>query len=83
VVKSFKSPKKEKKIQKSGEGSQLPESFSVSSDDRMSVEVSREVVMLRNLITNTVIAKFEGHSKPVIMARFADLPVQERGSKTQ
>ena len=54
VVKSFRSHKKDKKLSKNPESivHQLPQYFSVSPDDKVSVEIHKEVILMRNLVSN-------------------------------
>ena len=55
IVKELKNKKKES----------APELVDLSNDDKYAIEVqhaSPTTVFLRNLITSTVVAKFEGHS---------------------
>jgi len=41
----------------------FPQMIAISQDDKFTIEVVNDtVVQMRNLVTNTVIAKFEGHS---------------------
>jgi hypothetical protein len=80
VLKSFRSHKKDKKLAKNPDSiiHQLPQAFGVSPDDRLSVEVHKEVLVVRNLISNQITAKFEGHSSHVKMAAFAYPPADEK-----
>jgi len=64
VVKSLK-PKKHSEIQ-------IPLIFDISHDDKYSIEVipGQEGVQLRDLVTNTIMTKFEGHSSAVSALKF-------------
>ena len=73
VIKSFRSHKKDKKASKNPDSiiHQLPEYFTVSADDRVSIEVHKEAILMRNLVSNTIVAKFEGHSQAIKMVKFS------------
>jgi hypothetical protein len=64
VQKSLK-PKKHSEIQ-------IPVMFDISYDDKYSIEVipGQDGVQLRDLVTNTILIKFEGHSSAVSALRF-------------
>lgn len=43
----------------------IPSVFDLSADDKFAIEVNSEfptTVFLRNLVSNSIVAKFEGHS---------------------
>mmetsp|Transcript_952 Transcript_952/g.1685 ORF Transcript_952/g.1685 Transcript_952/m.1685 type:complete len:531 (+) Transcript_952:472-2064(+) len=79
VSSSFRSFKKEKKMAKNPESPlhALPSRISLSHDDRFSVEVQGEVVVMRQISSNTIVAKFEGHSQPIRLVEFA-MPTPEQ-----
>jgi len=58
VVKHLKGKKKES----------VPHIVEVSHDDKYCIEVNHELsttVLLRNLVSNSIVAKFEGHSQAI------------------
>ena len=86
VVKSLKT-KKDKKAQKQAHKAQganpaaLPVAVSLSSDDKFTIEVlggegnPSEVLVMRNLVQNSIVAKFEGHSQAISDFNFVSDPM--------
>lgn len=65
TVKHFKSNKKQ----------QPPLMIALSFDDKFALEINSEFptsILMRNLVTNSLVAKFEGHSQNVTSVNFAD-----------
>lgn len=57
-----------KHFAKSKKQQSMPSLIDLSHDDRFCIEISSEFptsVLLRNMVTNSLIAKFEGHSQTV------------------
>ena len=50
-----------------------PSNFEISKDDKFSIEANTlfpTSIILRNMVTNQIMAKFEGHSQNVSMIKF-------------
>lgn len=48
--------------------------FDLSNDDKFSIESSSEFpqsILMRNMVNNSLVAKFEGHSQAIVHLSFA------------